>query len=96
MNYLLDIKQDLLLTPNGWSIANQQSAISTRFSLIFVSSPYILWCFFPLFRVLLPLFALFKTYAARSRIHALVIPIDCRLLLTNSLNDSFLLCKERL
>ncbi|MGL6035832.1 MAG: hypothetical protein ACRC0B_01500, partial [Legionella sp.] len=27
MNYLLDIKQDLLLTPNGWSIANQQSAL---------------------------------------------------------------------
>jgi len=70
MNYLPDIKKDLLVTPTAGSLP----AISTRFSLIFVSSPYILWRFFPLFRVLLSLFALFKTYAARSRIHALVIP----------------------
>jgi len=86
MNYLLDIKQDLLLTPNGWTIAsnqqsaisNQQSAISTRFSLIFILLHYILLCFFPLFRVLLHLFALLKSYAARSCIHSHIIPIDCR------------------
>jgi hypothetical protein len=35
MNYLLDIKQDLLLTPNGGTIAsNQQSAISNQQSAI--------------------------------------------------------------
>ncbi len=34
MNYLLDIKQDLLLTPNGGTIANnQQSAISNQQSI---------------------------------------------------------------
>ncbi|MCC5792254.1 MAG: hypothetical protein JJT82_06580 [Legionellaceae bacterium] len=81
MNYRLDIKEDLLLMPMTGplpAISNQQSAISTRFSLIFILLHYILLCFFPLFRVLVPFFALFKPYAARSRIHSLVVPIDCR------------------
>ncbi|HAU1599270.1 TPA: hypothetical protein JBJ22_12345 [Legionella pneumophila] len=78
MNYLLAIKQDLLLTPMAGplpAISNQQSAISTRFSLIFILLHYILLCFFPLFRVLLHLLA---PFAARSCIHSHVIPIDCR------------------
>ncbi|HAT2105696.1 TPA: hypothetical protein I8039_001947 [Legionella pneumophila] len=100
MNYLLDIKQDLLLTPNGGTIAsnqqsaisnqqsaisnqqsaisNQQSAISNRFPLIFILLHYILSCFLPLFRVLLHLFALLKSYGARLCLHSLVIQIDCR------------------
>ncbi|HCJ1125369.1 TPA: hypothetical protein NQN52_003043 [Legionella pneumophila] len=86
MNYLLDIKQDLLVTPNDRSIAsnqqsaisNQQSAISTRFSLIFILLHYILLCFFPLFRDLSHLFAQFLSYATRSCIHSQVMPIDCR------------------
>ena len=79
MSYLLDIKQGLLVTPNGGSIAsNQQSAISTRFSLIFILLHYILLCFFPLFRALLHLFALLKSYGARLCLHFLVIPINCR------------------
>jgi quinol-cytochrome oxidoreductase complex cytochrome b subunit len=86
MNYLLDIKQDLLLTPNGGNIvsnqqsaiSNQQSAISNRFPLIFILLHYILSCFLPLFRVLLHLFALLKSYGARLCLHSLVIPIDCR------------------
>ncbi|HAT1597666.1 TPA: hypothetical protein I8Y58_002930 [Legionella pneumophila] len=42
MSYLLDIKQGLLVTPNGGSIAsNQQSAISNQQSAISNSSPFI-------------------------------------------------------
>ena len=79
MNYLLDIKQELLLTPNGGTItSNQQSAISNRFSLIFILPHYILLYLFPLFRVLLHLFTLLKSYGARLCLHSLVIPIDCR------------------
>lgn len=74
MNYLLDIKQDLLLTP----MAGPLPAISNRFSPIFILLHYILLCFFPLFRVLLHLFALLKSYGARLCFHSLVIPIDCR------------------
>jgi hypothetical protein len=78
MNYLLDIKQDLLLTPNGETIAsNQQSAISTKFPLIFILPHYILLCFLPLLRALLHLFVLLKSYGARLCLHSLVIPIDC-------------------
>jgi len=79
MSYLLDIKQDFLITSNEWTIANnQQSAISTRFLLIFIFSSYILLCFFPLLRGLFHLFALLKFYAARSCIRSHAIPIDCR------------------
>lgn len=79
MNYLLDIKQGLLVTPNGASIAsNQKSAISTRFSLIFIFSSYILGCFFPLLGGLFRLVALLKSYGARLCPHSLVIPIDSR------------------
>ena len=81
MNSLLDIKQDLLLTPMAGplpAISNQQSAISARFSPIIIFSHYILLCFFPLFRILFHLFALLKSYGARLCLHSLVIPIDCR------------------
>ncbi|HAT9492391.1 TPA: hypothetical protein JBD00_14550 [Legionella pneumophila subsp. pneumophila] len=81
MNSLLDIKQDLLLTPMAGplpAISNQQSAISARFSPIIIFSHYILLCFFPLFRILFHLFALLKSYGARLCLHSLVMPIDCR------------------
>ncbi|HCD9576657.1 TPA: hypothetical protein NGJ40_003056 [Legionella pneumophila] len=80
MNYLLDTKQDSLIIPNGETIAcNQQSALDfPLFLSFFIFFPYILLCFFPLFRVLFHLFALLKSYAARSCIHSHVIPIDCR------------------
>ncbi|HAT1740057.1 TPA: hypothetical protein I8Z07_002140 [Legionella pneumophila] len=88
MNSLLDIKQDLLLTPMAGplpaisnqqsAISNQQSAISARFSPIIIFSHYILLCFFPLFRILFHLFALLKSYGARLCLHSLVIPIVCR------------------
>ncbi|MFO2766006.1 hypothetical protein SCX93_05555 [Legionella pneumophila serogroup 1] len=84
MNSLLDIKQDLLVVPDGETIASNQAikqssnqAINTGFSLIFIVLHYILLYFFPLFRVSLYLFARLLSYAARSCIHPHVMPIDC-------------------
>ncbi|HHG8516295.1 TPA: hypothetical protein ACPYPU_002099 [Legionella pneumophila] len=111
MNYLLAIKQDLLLTPMAGplpaisnqqsAISNQQSAISNQqsaldfplfsfFFIIFygVSFLYSGFCFIsllclnPMLHVRAFTFMLFQSIAA-----------DCLLF---SLNDSFLLCKERL
>jgi len=104
MNYLLDIKQDSLVTPNDGTIAainNQQSAFSIQhsapdfplfssFSLTFygVSLLYSEFCF-------IPLLYLKPMMRARALIPLLCqsIAADCLLF---SLNGSFLLCKERL
>lgn len=92
MNYLLDIKQDLLLTPNGWS--NQQSALDfplfSFFSIIFYCVSFLysgtflisLLSFYPMLRV-----RAFTPMLCQS------IAADCLLF---SLNDSLLLCKERI
>jgi hypothetical protein len=102
MNYLLDINKGLLITSNNRTIAsNQQSAISNQqsaldfplfsyFSITFygVSFLYSGFCFISLLRlnpmmcvrVFIP--RVFQSIAA-----------DCVLF---SLNDSFLVCKERL
>lgn len=79
MNYLLDIKKYVLVTPNHWIIASHQpSSNATRFSLSVLLLHSILVCFFSLFRIVLYLFARLKSYEARLCIHFLVIPIDCR------------------
>ena len=97
MNYLLDIKQDLLLTPNGGplpAISNQQSALDfplfSFYSIIFYCVSFLClgFCFIsllylnPVGLVCAFILLLFQSIAG-----------DCLLI---SLNDSFLLCKERL
>ena len=106
MNYLLDIKQDLLLTPNGWSIANQQSAISNQQSAISnqqsaldfpLSIPLTFYGVSFLYpgTCLISLLSFYPMLRVRAFTPMLCqsIAADCLLF---SLNDSFLLYKERL
>lgn len=97
MNYLLDIKQDLIITSSERTItSNQRSAISNRFSLIFIFSPYVLLYFFPLLRFLFHLFALLKSYRLVCALILLLfqsIAVNCLLFLHNEL---LLFKKERL
>jgi hypothetical protein len=102
MNYLLDINKGLLITSNNRTIAsNQQSAISNQqsaldfplfsyFSITFygVSFLYSGFCFISLLR-LNPMMCVraFTPMLCQS------IAADCLLF---SLNDLFLLCKERI
>jgi hypothetical protein len=101
MNYLLDIKQDLLLTPNGGNIvSNQQSAISNQqsaidfplfsfYSIIFyrVSCLCLGFCFISLLYLNpMGLVCAFILLLFQS------IAADCLLFS----HKSFLLCKERL
>ncbi|MDW9141039.1 hypothetical protein SE918_14980 [Legionella pneumophila] len=109
MNYLLDIKQDLLVTPNDRSIAsNQQSAISNQQSAIsnqqsaldfplFSFCSIIFYCVSFLYSgtCLISLLSFYPMLRVRAFTPRLCQSIAAEGLLF-ALNDSFLLCKERL
>jgi hypothetical protein len=100
MNYLLDIKQDLLITSNDWAIAsNQQSAISNQQSALDfpLSIPLTFYGVSFLYpgTCLISLLGFYPMLRVRAFTPILCqsIAADCLLF---SLNDSFLLCKEHL
>ena len=89
MNYLLAIKQDLLLTPNGWTItSHQQSTLDFSLfsfcSIIFYCVSFLCsgFCFISLL------------YLNPMEYVCAFILLLCQSIAANSLNDSLLLCKE--